>query len=246
MSVIVVPSALFGASLALMAYWWATRRESRLAPKRPIEGYAATFSRSTRLAAAMPWIALATGLSLRAIGVPGPWGLLGALGALLSYGLSLRESSRRRKWIEEIKAQWPLMLDAMATASTSGLDLRTAFQVAARRTTGALRQEMDKVSLRAAGGQSLGQALTVMEKDGIAAARRLRSMLVQAEVLGTPVSTVLSALSQEADDGERHELEQRFNALPMKLSIVTVVFLWPPVLIVAIVPHLLIFLRSQW
>lgn len=217
-----------------------------MAPKRPTEGYVTTHSRRTRLVAVMPWMVLATGLSLQASGVPGPWGLVGALCASAAYGLSLRESSRRRKWIEEIKSQWPLMLDAMATASTSGLDLRTAFHVAARRTTGALRLEMDRVSLRAAGGQSLSQALTVMEKDGVAMARRLRSMLVQAEVLGTPVSTVLSALAQEAEDGERHELEQRFNALPLKLSVITVVFLLPPVLIVAIVPHLLIFLRSQW
>lgn len=105
---------------------------------------------------------------------------------------------------------------------------------------------MDKVSLRVAGGMSLSQALKAMEKDGISEARRLRSMLLQAEVLGTPVSTVLAALSQEADDEERHEMEQRFNALPVKLSVVTVLFLLPPVLIVAIVPHLLIFLKSRW
>ena len=100
------------------------------------------------------------------------------------------------------------------------------------------------MSLRAAGGQSLSQ-LSLSWRKTASLWLEARSMLVQAEV-GTPVSTVLSALAQEAEDGERHELEQRFNALPLKLSVITVVFLLPPVLIVAIVPHLLIFLRSQW
>jgi len=231
--------------MALAGYWWAGKRDFRLVPRRSPEDYPES-PRISRFRGFVPWIALAIGVTFRTLGLAGPLVVFAYLVACVSYWLSWREKARKRRWIEEIKAQWPLMLDAMATASASGLDLRTAFQAACRRTSGALRQEMDKVSLRVAGGMSLSQALKAMEKDGISEARRLRSMLLQAEVLGTPVSTVLAALSQEADDEERHEMEQRFNALPVKLSVVTVLFLLPPVLIVAIVPHLLIFLKSRW
>ncbi len=241
-----LPCALWGSSLALIGYWWATRRDSRLSPRRPADGHSAERVLRSRWFTLGPWAALGVAAVLQSIGLKGPWVSVAFAWAALAFIVSREAASRKRKWIEEIKAQWPLMLEGMATASASGLDLRTSFQAAAKRTTGALRQEMDKVSLRAAGGLSLSQALTVMEKDGVQDARRLRSMLVQAEVLGTPMSTVLTALAEEADDEARQEAEHRFNALPIKLSLVTVAFLLPPVLIVAIVPHLLVFLRSRW
>ncbi len=137
------------------------------------------------------------------------------------------------------------MLESMANASMAGVDLRNAFLVASRRTGGALREEVEKVNLRSSGGQPLSRALASIEKS-VPPARRLRSMLVQAEVLGSPVSAVLTALAEESDEESRQDLEQRFGSLPVKLSAVTVVLLLPPVLIVSIVPHLLTFLKSRW
>ncbi len=128
----------------------------------------------------------------------------------------------------------------------AGLDLHQAFQTASLRATGPLRQEMEKIIPRLASGQSLGKALAVMEKDGVIQAKRLSSTLMQAEILGTPVSMVLQSLAEEAQDGVYQEDEERFNSLPTKLSFVTVVFLLPPVLIVSMAPHILTFLRSPW
>lgn len=241
-----LPCALWGASLALIGYWWASRKSSRLTPTMPTDSRSPEALLRSRWFTVGPWVALGASVLLQSVGFKGPWISVSFAWSALTFIVSRKAASKKRKWIEEIKAQWPLMLEGMATASASGLDLRTSFQAAAKRTTGALRQEMDKVSLRAAGGLSLSQALMAMEKDGIQDARRLRSMLVQAEVLGTPMSTVLTALAEEADDEARQESEHRFNALPIKLSLVTVAFLLPPVLIVAIVPHLLVFLRSRW
>ncbi len=92
----------------------------------------------------------------------------------------------------------------------------------------------------------MSRALSVMERNGILQAKRMASTLMQAEVLGTPVSIVLRSLSEEAQDALHQEEQERFNSLPVKLSVVTVIFLLPPVLIVSIVPHILTFLRSRW
>ena len=128
----------------------------------------------------------------------------------------------------------------------SGLDLSSAFVSATRRIGGALRHELDKASVRVAGGMQLSAALKALANDGVPGAERLRALLLQCEVLGTPVAEVLQALALEAATVERQEVEGRFNSLPLKMSIVTVLFLLPPVLIVSIAPHVLAFLNSRW
>jgi tight adherence protein C len=85
-----------------------------------------------------------------------------------------------------------------------------------------------------------------MEKEGIEPARRLRATLVQAESLGTPVADALNALSQEYYILEQQMFETRLNALPLKLSIITVLFLLPPILIISIAPHILAFFNAGW
>lgn len=165
---------------------------------------------------------------------------------IVSLFVVVFRDSRLKSRQRDISAQWPAMLQGMSSMTQAGLDLRQAFQMAALRVSGPLRQEIEKVVPRLSSGQSLGKALAVMEKDGVAQAKRLSSMLIQAEILGTPVSMVLQSLAEEAQDGVYQEDEERFNSLPTKLSLVTVVFLLPPVLIISIAPHILTFLRSPW
>ena len=146
----------------------------------------------------------------------------------------------------EAMAQWPTLLESVAIAVIAGMDLHEAFEVCAMKTHGRLRLEFDKVLIRIRSGQPLPAALAAMEKEGIEPARRLRTTLAQAETLGTPIGEVLSALSDEYRDLEKQQFESRLNSLPVKLSIITVVFLLPPVLILSIMPHVIIFIGSGW
>lgn len=164
-------------------------------------------------------------------------------GVVFAARLYRRRTARKR--LDEFSAGWPDLLESMAVAALSGISLITALEVAARRTGGYLREELDKVIMRTSSGQSLGQALAALEKD-IHVVSRLRSTLMQAEVLGTPVAEVLSALADEHYTIRRQEVEQRFNALPVKLTVVTVLFLLPPVLIISVMPHLLAFMGTGW
>lgn len=164
-------------------------------------------------------------------------------GIVFAARLNRRRAARKK--IDEFSAGWPDLLESMAVAALSGVDLTTSLEVAARRTGGCLREELDKVILRASSGQSVGQALAALEKD-MHVVSRLRSTLIQAEVLGTPVAEVLSALAEEYYTTRRQEVEQRFNALPVKLTVVTVLFLLPPVLIISVMPHLLAFMGTGW
>lgn len=157
----------------------------------------------------------------------------------------LRRIGRRRR-NAEIMAQWPMLLEGMAVAVIAGMDIRNAFEICSARTYGVLRQASAKVILRLHGGLPLPAALRVMEREEIEPATRLRTTLAQAETLGTPVAEVLSTLSGEYYTLEKQQFESKLNALPVKLSVITVLFLLPPVLIVSIVPHVIAFVGSGW
>lgn len=160
--------------------------------------------------------------------------------------MSLIKSLGRRRRNKRIMAQWPTLLEGMAVAVSAGMDILHAFEICASKTRGHLRAASEKVVLRLHSGMSLPMALDAMEKDGIEPAKRLRATLAQAEVLGTPISEVLEALSSEYYTLEKQRFESKLNALPIRLSIITVIFLLPPVLIVSVMPHVFVFINTGW
>lgn len=153
---------------------------------------------------------------------------------------------RRKSEEKAILAQWPTLLESMAIAVSAGMDPLRAFEICAGKTYGPLRRALEKVIVRLHSGMSLPAALAVMEGEGIHVARRLRATLAQAEALGTPVASVLEALAVEYYTLEKQRLEGTINSLPVKLSVVTVMFLLPPVLIISVMPHVLMFIQSGW
>ncbi|HHY44585.1 MAG TPA: type II secretion system F family protein [Firmicutes bacterium] len=153
---------------------------------------------------------------------------------------------RRLKRQQELRREWPFLIESMAVAALSGMGPGDAFQAAAQRARGPMREETEKVVLRLAGGASLSRALSAMEGCGLPEVRRLRALVSQCEILGTPVADMLKQLSDEGYAEERRAMEERFNALPIKLSAITVFFLLPPVLAVSVMPHILAFIEAGW
>ncbi len=153
-------------------------------------------------------------------------------------------SFRQKKNNQVIMEQWPTLLESMSVAVKAGLNIVDAFEVCTGKTYGPLRVSAEKVIVRLRSGMSMSAALSVMEKEGIQAAKRLKTTLSQAESLGTPISDVLEALSAEYYTLERQRFESKLNSLPIKLSLITVVFLLPPVLIISVMPHVLSFIQK--
>ena len=164
----------------------------------------------------------------------------------LAFISSMYERSKRKCLTKAVMVQWPTLLESMAVATAAGLNVMQAFEVCANRLSGPLKQSAEKVVLRLRSGISLPAALGIMEKDGVDVAKGLKTTLAQAEALGTPVSDVLETLSKEYYVFEKQSFESQLNSLPVKLSVITVVFLLPPVLIVSVMPHVLSFVRASW
>ncbi|HHX09861.1 MAG TPA: type II secretion system F family protein [Firmicutes bacterium] len=158
----------------------------------------------------------------------------------------LTRNFQRKRNEKLMLAQWPTLLESMAVAVSAGMDVLHAFEICAGKTYGPLKDCVEKVTVRLHSGMSLPAALAAMEKEGVDAARRLRATLAQAEVLGTPVSDVLETLAAEYYTLEKQRFDARINSLPVKLSVITVVFLLPPVLIISVMPHVLSFLKAGW
>lgn len=224
-----------------------TRRDARLQDIKLAEADAADGQRSSRKE--MWWNLAGLGaLCVLVLPVELPRLVAGGL-VVIASGAALKRlvaSRTKRVLAAEMRSEWPLLLEGMSVAALSGLDLTSAFLSATKRAGGALRRELDKACVRVAGGMQLSAALRILASDGVHGADRLRALLLQCEVLGTPVAEVLGALAEEASTMERQVLEARFNSLPLKMSIITVLFLLPPVLIVSIAPHVLAFLNSNW
>lgn len=241
-------ASLFGACAAAFGAWALVKQDVRLLDFRQEAAQHAHRGRRpdrdsrcavTALCSSCLWAAF--GRSLPQAGSV----LLGIIAATAG-AMWFAGRHRKKRRMEDIRGEWPVLLEGMAVAALSGLDLNGAFLAAARRTAGALREEVDKASVRLAGGLQLSKALDVLSKDGVPGADRLRSLLLRCEVLGTPVADVLQTLALEAATVERQDIEGRFNALPLRLSVITVVFLLPPVLVTSIAPHVLMFLNSRW
>lgn len=167
-------------------------------------------------------------------------------GPLLKYVSRLFMLPSRRRELREAEWEWPIFVESMAVAVGAGLDLRTAFKYSVSGTHGLLRKELEKVSLRLASGMPLGKALLSLERDGLKFAERLRSALVRAELLGTPVAALFDSLVQEHQTRQRQMMEKRLNALPVRLSVICALLLLPPVFIVSVVPHVIAFIGTKW
>ena len=241
-------SSLIGASSAALGAWALVKQDARLLDFRQEAAQHAHNGsrpgRDSKYAA----IALCSSCLWAAFGrsLPPACSVLLGITAAFAGGMWLAGRRRRKRRLDEMRSEWPALLEGMAVAALSGLDLNAAFLAAGRRTAGVLREEVDRACVRLAGGVQLSKALEVLSKDGVPGADRLRSLLLRCEVLGTPVAEVLQTLALEAATVERQEIEGRFNALPLRLSVITVVFLLPPVLVTSIAPHVLMFLNSRW
>lgn len=238
---------MWAAGAVGLGLWLSSRQDIRLLEFLKVERRQGGVDKASTLTSRLPLIAGASGCLWISGGfLPGPLRLIMAAVSAGAVSTWLFNAYRLRRRASDMKSEWPILLETMAVGALAGLDLNAAFLSSVKRATGTLRVEVDKAAGRVAGGTQLNKALLAMARDGVPGADRLRSLLLRCEVLGTPVAEVLESLAVEAATVERQELEGRFNALPLQLSVVTVLFLLPPVLILSIAPHVLMFLNSRW
>lgn len=167
--------------------------------------------------------------------------LLAAILALIALigpdqALSMRQKDREREYADG----FPDLLDLLVASVEAGLSLdaavgRVTDELARRYPRLTIHLRMLTLELRA--GKSRKEAWTAFaDRLGIDDARAFATMLRQAEDMGTSLGETLSVFSQDMRQKRMLRAEEKALALPVKLTVPLILFIFPCLLGVLLLP----------
>jgi tight adherence protein C len=149
---------------------------------------------------------------------------------------------RMQKRQEEIVSGFPDALDMMLVCIEAGQSLdQTIMRVAKESRAGypALADEFDTVAHEVKAGKERVAVLKDMsERVGIADVASFVTTLVQSATFGTSIAEALRVYSAEMRDKRVMRAEEKANTLPTKLTLGTMLFTVPPLMIILIGPSI--------
>jgi tight adherence protein C len=147
---------------------------------------------------------------------------------------------RLQKRKEEIIAGFPDALDLMLVCIEAGQSLDQSINriaVESRAGYPALAEEFDMVAQQVKAGKERVQVMKDMsERVGVADVASFVTTLVQSASFGTSIADALRVYSIEMRDKRVMRAEEKANTLPTKLTLGTMLFTLPPLLIILIGP----------
>jgi tight adherence protein C len=145
--------------------------------------------------------------------------------------------NRRRARVEQVQRELPDALDLLAICVEAGQGLEAALATVATREDGVLPaelrhtlREMELGVSRRAALEHLRDRLGVPDVSGLVAA------LVQADVLGTPIGTVLHIQATEQRRRRRAQVREQAGKLPVKMLVPMTIFILPALFVVVLGP----------
>lgn len=149
---------------------------------------------------------------------------------------------RVQKRQEEIVSGFPDALDMMLVCVEAGQSLdQSIMRVAKESRAGypALADEFDTVAQEVKAGKERVMVLKDMsERVGIADVASFVTTLVQSATFGTSIAEALRVYSAEMRDKRVMRAEEKANTLPTKLTLGTMLFTVPPLMIILIGPSI--------
>jgi tight adherence protein C len=153
--------------------------------------------------------------------------------------VSLRINKRR----EDFRLGMPDALDMMLVGVEAGLSLTSSIKHIVKEFSEAhpiISEQFQIMTLEFQAGRSRSEALSgLATRMNIPITRTLATMIVQAESLGTSMSQTLRVMAQELRIQRMLEAEKRAAELPVKMSVPLVLFIFPALMAVALVPAML-------
>lgn len=149
---------------------------------------------------------------------------------------------RRQTRMEEITAGFPDSLDLMLVCVEAGQSLdQSIVRVSQEIRAGypALADEFELVSYEIKAGKDKVQVLKDMgERCGVPDVSSFVTVLIQSQAFGTSIAEALRVYASEMRDKRVMRAEEKANTLPTKLTLGTMMFTVPPLLIILIGPSL--------
>ncbi len=140
----------------------------------------------------------------------------------------------------------PSIVSFLAIIGESGVGARTGLNILNRigyDDSGVLPFLCDMVSAE----RSIGEAFFLAyRKFGEEELLTVAETLSVAERAGAPFAQILMELAGMLRHALRMRKEREMSLLPLKLTLVTIVFLLPSILVIALVPNVLTFINARW
>ena len=151
-------------------------------------------------------------------------------------------NKRQKERQEEMVNGFPDSLDMMLVCVEAGQSLdQSIIRVAHELKSGfpALAEEYEMVSHEMKAGKDKTQVLRDMsERAGVADIASFVTVLIQSQQFGTSIAEALRVFSAEMRDKRVMRAEEKANTLPTKMTLATMMFTVPPLLIILIGPSI--------
>ncbi len=193
---------------------------------------------------------LVTGMGLEGWGVPLAAGLRNSRSRRrarrypVTKLLRLLGPVRQRRKAQQVESQLPLLVEALVLGGQGGLGLRESLALAAESLPEPLAGEIVSILSPVAVGQSLRQALEQHQLQATGALQTLLEQLLAGEELGVSLEDILTRQAEAQTQAQMQIQESRINSLSLTTSVVALLFLFPPLVVLVLVPNLILFLAS--
>ena len=148
----------------------------------------------------------------------------------------------------EIVEGFPDSLDLMLVCIEAGQSLDQSIMRVAdemMESYPALAMEYQTVAHQMKAGMDKGQVFRDMaERCGVPDITSFTTVLIQSQSFGTPISEALKLYSDEMRDKRIMRAEEKANTLPTKMTLATMMFTLPPLMIILIAPSILAIMNS--
>jgi tight adherence protein C len=206
---------------------------------------------ATRFLLALALPALYLIVAPRVAHMVGSAGALGAGGALGLLGLYLPNAwigSRARSLQTNYRIGFPDALDLLIVCVEAGLGLDAAIAKVGKELAAShsrLGDNFVQMTIELRAGTSRSEALrSLADRLGIDEVRSLVTLLIHSEELGTSIADALRAYSDDMRVRRLLTAELKANALSVKLSIPLVLFVFPVIMTVILLPIVIRIMRQ--
>ncbi len=166
--------------------------------------------------------------------------ILGCIGFFLP-DIWLRFQIKKRQ--RSITNTLPDVLDLLVVCVEAGLALDAAIARVSDPEMGhvtPLHSELRRLHLESRAGRPMGEALRALgERTGEEGVRRVVAAFIQTEKLGTSLADTLRVHAESSRIQRRHRAEKAAQLAPLKMLFPIVLFLFPAIFVVTLVPAML-------
>ena len=152
---------------------------------------------------------------------------------------------RGRLRLQEIDDQLPDLIDLLVVTVEAGLSFAASLRLAAERVHGPLGQELrltlQEQNLGLATNEALENLLTRVDTPGL---RSFVRSVLQGETLGVSIGQILRNIANDMRKRRRASAEERAHKAPVKMLFPLILFIFPSMFVVILVPAVFSFLDA--